>query len=246
MKKVNVVLIAIIILLVIAICTISIILYNVTKKDDENNILYYGQRGNITDASRIEFLSKNEDFLVGMIGVEYNENDTEFSENDMINFALYVAKFRYENLLKTQTNSGKIVYRIDTEIIDDIIEEFFGERNITYSTSNNDYYSSYSGTFFFGENFQKSMWVYPIDEEIKEESIEKDEEKEDAEESADYKEKYTIITADSIYLNETEDPTILKERKYDGKYNEEDVEYTIKLKFDEKGKLVSYQYLKIK
>jgi len=249
MKKLNVVLIILLLIAIIALSIVSVTLYNTTKSGTEE-IKYYGQRGNVKDSTRIEFLSKNEELLVGMIPEEYSEEEKNFSEEDMLNFALYVAKFRYEKLLPTQLKSGKSLYRIDIEIVDDIIKEFFGMTSITYSLVQNDYYSSLYNAFLFDEKFEKSMWFYPVSEEISEEEIKVDADdneskNEQIQESEEIeKEQYTIITADSIYINETKNIDEIKEIKYNGKYNEEDVEYTIRLKFDSNGYLVSYQYLK--
>ena len=57
------------------------------------------------------------------------------------------------------------------------------------------------------------------------------------------KEKNILITADSIYIDETKEEGEYKNIKYDGMYDKNIVEYTIKFRYDNNSKLLSYQYI---
>lgn len=228
MDKKNILLSIIVIILIVSLTIVSLKLYKITHNENSKNATYYGQRGNISNTEKIQFLSKNEDFLVGMIELDYSEEEKDFTKDQMTTFAVYVAKERYSDLLEKYVgNNKKTSYKIDIEIIDAIIKEFFNVDDVSYSDEDNKYYSQSRKCFLFNENFDKSMWYYPVNEE----SIE----------SEQTKEKYIVITADSIYIDDDKED---KSAKYNGEYLENMVEYTIKLKFDEKGYLKSYQYVK--
>ena len=94
-------------------------------------------------------------------------------------------------------------------------------------------YSRSRGYYIFDKEFEESMWFYPVNEEVVEVSQEENTETE----------KNILITADSIYIDETKEEGEYKNIKYDGMYDENIVEYTIKFKYDEDGKLISYQYI---
>ena len=237
MKKLDIFLIVLTIVLAISLIIVSICLYKeVQKNENVNNqkISYYGQRGNISNSEKIMFLSKNEDLLAGMIGLEYSIYEKQFDENDMINFANNVAFRRYSNILEKQSSSdGENKYIIDKKIIDDIIEEFFGVTDLVHEEIDHELYSRSRGYYIFDKEFEESMWFYPVNEEVVEVSQEENSETE----------KNILITADSIYIDETKEEGEYKNIKYDGMYDENIVEYTIKFKYDEDGKLISYQYI---
>lgn len=240
MKKVIVILSIVIAILSIILGIVSVNLYKITHTNNEKT--YYGQRGNISTSEKIQFLSKNDDLLVGMMNLKYSEEEVAYTTDDMTTFAVYVAKYRYgETLEKVSVSGGKTSYKIDTEIIDGIIKEFFGTQNIIHSEVDNDYYSRSRGYFLIDQEFEQSMWFYPVSEE-KTEVTEKIE-TEDSEENTEIKKNYIIITADSIYIDETKEESEYKNIKYDGMYDDTIVEYTIKFKYDENGKLISYQYI---
>lgn len=237
MKKLDIFLIVLTTVLAISLIIVSICLYKeVQKNENVNNqkIFYYGQRGNISNSEKIMFLSKNEDLLAGMIGLEYSIYEKQFDENDMINFANNVAFRRYSNILEKQSSSdGENKYIIDKKIIDDIIEEFFGVTDLVHEEIDHELYSRSRGYYIFDKEFEESMWFYPVNEEVVEVSQEENSETE----------KNILITADSIYIDETKEEGEYKNIKYDGMYDENIVEYTIKFKYDEDGKLISYQYI---
>lgn len=242
MKKVIVILSIVIGILLIILGVVSVNLYKMTHTNNENET-YYGQRGNISNSEKVQFLYKNNDLLVGMMNLKYSEEEVTYSADDMTTFAVYVAKYRYGNMLEKVTISGgKTSYKIDTEVIDGIIKEFFGNQNIIHSEVDNEYYSRSRGYFLINQEFEQSMWFYPINEE-KIEVTEKIENDSSETEIAETKQKYIIITADSIYIDETKEESEYKNIKYDGMYDETIVEYTIKFKYDGNGKLISYQYV---
>ena len=244
MKKLDIFLIVLTIVLAISLIIVSIFLFKeVQKNENVNNqkISYYGQRGNISNSEKIMFLSKNKDLLTGMMGLEYTLDEKEFTENDMITFANYVAYERYNNILEKQTSSdGRDIYLIDKEIIDNIIDEFFGVSKIIHEEVDHDLYSRSRGYYLFDKEYEKSMWFYPVSEEVVEVTI--DEENLENVENA-VKEKNILITADSIYIDETKEEGEYKNIKYDGMYDKNIVEYTIKFRYDDNSKLLSYQYI---
>lgn len=228
MNKKGILISILILVLTISLIIVSVKLYTSTHNHSSQSQTYYGQRGNISNTEKVQFLSKNADFLIGMMELDYSEKEMEFTKDQMITFAVYVAKNRYEDLLEKYVgNNKKDSYIIDTKIIDAIIKEFFNVDNISYTDEDNKYYSRSRKYFLFDENFEKSMWYYPVDEKTLEE-------------------KYTIITADSIYIDEEKEKKEYKNAKYNGEYSEDMVEYTMKFKFDKNGYLISYQYINSK
>ena len=179
-------------------------------------------------------MDKEVDLLAGMIGLEYSTYEKQFDENDMINFANNIAFRRYSNILEKQSSSdGENKYIIDKKIIDDIVEEFFGVTDLVHEEIDHELYSRSRGYYIFDKEFEESMWFYPVNEEVVEVPQEENTETE----------KNILITADSIYIDETKEEEEYKNIKYDGMYDENIVEYTIKFKYDEDGKLISYQYI---
>lgn len=247
MKKLDIFLIVLTSILIFSLIVVSIFLSKEVQKNKNlttTNNSFYGQRGNISNSEKIMFLTKNKDLLAGMMGLEYTLDEKEFTENDMITFANYVAYERYNNILEKQTSSdGRDIYLIDKEIIDNIIDEFFGVSKIIHEEIDHDLYSRSRGYYLFDKEYEKSMWFYPVSEEvvevtIDEENIENIENVENA-----VKEKNILITADSIYIDETKEEGEYKNIKYDGMYDKNIVEYTIKFRYDNNSKLLSYQYI---
>ena len=89
----------VVIILVIAILVVAgFVGFNFYKGKKKNNStgeitqeVSYGKRGNITESERIKFLSKNDEYLVGMMGLVVSNDAKNFSNDDMIRFALNVA-----------------------------------------------------------------------------------------------------------------------------------------------------------
>ena len=255
MKKLDIFLIVLTVVLAVSLIIVSVFLFNEVQKNknvNNQNITFYGQRGNISSSEKIMFLTKNEDLLAGMMGLEYSTSEKKFDQNDMITFANYVAYERYNNILEKQTSSnGENKYIIDKEIIDDIVEEFFGTYDLIHEEIDHELYSRSRGYYIFDKEYEKSMWFYPVNEETIEvtdsnnvENLEDSENSETTEnEENNVKEKNVLITADSIYIDETKEEGEYKNIKYDGMYDENIVEYTIKFRYDENGKLISYQYI---
>lgn len=248
MKKLDILLIILTTILTIALIVVSVFLYNATKssKNVQNEVTnYYGQRGNISNSEKVLFLSKNEELLTGMMELEYSTEEVEFTTEQMITFSVYVAVERYEAALdKETTTDGTERYIISTDVIDSIIEEFFGVTDIVHEVEDHELYSRSRGYYLFDKEFEKSMWFYPVSEEVVEVTQEANENQNDEENVVEEsKKKNILITADSIYIDETKEESEYKNIKYDGMYNEEIVEYTIKFRYDENGKLISYQYI---
>ena len=260
MKKLDVFLIVVTVILLVALIVVSIFLFNATRNNNATNgqastSTYYGQRGNIKNSEKILFLSKNEDLLTGMIGLEYSTDEMTFTTEQMITFAVYVASERYEAILQTEADvNGVERYIISTEVIDSILDEFFGVTDIIHEVEDHDLYSRSRGYYLLDKTFEKTMWFYPVNEEIVEVTNETNENinteenvVENVDENTDTSiEENTInilITADSIYIDETKEESEYKNIKYDGMYNEDIVEYTIRFRYDENGKLISYQYI---
>ncbi len=160
-----------------------------------------------------------------MMALEPKTEETEFSETDMVKFALYIAQERYNSLLdQKKNNSGEYEYYIDTEVIDSIIEEFFGKTDITYSADETEYnYSKSNKCFIFKQDLEKTLWYYPVTQETVDDII--------------------SITVDSVYINDDQEDYSLREAKYEGKYKEENIDSTIIFNFDKNGYLVSYKYV---
>lgn len=159
------------------------------------------------------------------MALEPKTEETEFSETDMVKFALYIAQERYNSLLdQKKNNSGEYEYYIDTEVIDSIIEEFFGKTDITYSADETEYnYSKSNKCFIFKQDLEKTLWYYPVTQETVDDII--------------------SITVDSVYINDDQEDYSLREAKYEGKYKEENIDSTIIFNFDKNGYLVSYKYV---
>ena len=74
------------------------------KQNSENGQVaagdeYYGNRGNISQVEKVKFLSKNDEYLVGMIGLPVSNEVTNFSNENMIQFALNIAVERYGRMV---------------------------------------------------------------------------------------------------------------------------------------------------
>ena len=219
----------------------------------------YGNRGNISQTEKVKFLSNNDEYLVGMIGLGKSTEEKNFTNEDMIRFALNIAVYRYSNILetkKTKTGSG---YVVSTKMLNEITNEFFGNSNVSFDPKTNPYYSTANKAFIFSETIEKSLYYYPVSQEVLEVPLETTAaattpsttpaaatEGEIATTETPVvevpKKKYTIITADAIFVPDavTED---FEKAKYEGFYEEKDVDNTIRFKFDSNGKLVSYQNL---
>lgn len=161
-----------------------------------------------------------------MMGVEPKNEETAFTEDDMVSFALYVAQARYSNLLeeKKDYTTGENVYYIQPEIIDSIIAEFFGRTDIEYSYESEKYNYSYGNKkFLFKQDFEKILWYYPVSQETTEDKI--------------------IITVDSVYINDDQEDYPLREAKYEGRYTSDKIDSTIKFIYNKEGYLTAYQYV---
>ena len=186
---------------------------------------YYGKRGKISEIETVSFLTKGEDLLVGMMALPPNTVETAFSEDNMINFALYVAQERYGNMLtEKKSKSGEYDYYIQPEVIDSIISEFFGRTDIVYSPDSEAYnFSQSANCFIFKQDLQKTLWYYPVSQETTEDRI--------------------IITVDGVYINDDQEESVLREAKYGGKYKKEKVDNTVKFIYNKDGYLIAYQYV---
>lgn len=185
---------------------------------------YYGNRGNISQAERIKFLSKNDEYLVGMIGLPVSKDITTFSNEDMIRFALNVAVERYSSILEEKTANGKKGYFIDTVIVNKITDEFFGIQEVEFDKRQNEYYSNSLRGFLFNEEIEKTLYYYPVSMESKQETGNNE------------------IIADAIFIADNVEKNAIEGAKYEGKYNQDNVDNTIKFIFNNEGKLISYQY----
>lgn len=183
---------------------------------------YYGNRGNISQTERIKFLSKNDEYLVGMMGLPISTDVTAFSNDDMIRFALNVAVQRYSGMLQEKTVSRKTGYFIETSVVNKIVDEFFGIQEVDNQQS--EYYSNSLKGFLFDEKIEKTLYYYPV-------SMEKNQENGNSE-----------IIADAIFIADNVEKDAIEGAKYEGKYNQDNVDNTIKFVFNNEGKLISYQY----
>ncbi|MBR3153358.1 MAG: hypothetical protein IKF52_07235 [Clostridia bacterium] len=229
-KKIIVIVVIILIIIALACSSFGIYKFIKNKKDKEENTVtinetidieeYYGKRDKITETERVSFLIKGEDLIAGMIGIAPNTTETPFSETDMIKFALYVAQARYSTMLEEKKDN----YYIEPEVISSIIEEFFGRTDIEFSSDAEEYnYSSYNECFIFKEDIQKTLWYYPVAQETTEDRI--------------------VVTVDSVYINEDQEDYSLREAKYEGRYEKDNVDSTIKFIYNANGYLVAYQYV---
>lgn len=196
----------------------------VIMKDKIDTVQYYGRRGNITDLQRIKFLSKNDEYLVGMIGLPVANEAKAFSNDEMIRFALNVAVERYSTMLdKKKDKDGSFKYVIERETVNAITKEFFGIDRVEFDEKANKDYSSKNSTFLFDESIEKTLYYYPVTQENKENGA-------------------CEIIVDAIFVSDVNFEE-LELAKYEGKYLQNKVDNTVKFVFDESGKLVSYQYL---
>ena len=227
----------------------------------ETSAKNYGNRGNISQTERIKFLSQDDEYVVGMIGLEKSSLEKNFSNEDMIRFALNVATYRYKSILDTKkTQKGTTGYVVPTAMINEITNEFFGNSNVYFDQKNDKYYSRTYKAFLFDESIEKSLYYYPVSME----KIEVDKELMNADQVAATpstsasttpeaspeatseivvqtpKDEYTFITVDAIFVPDANTDEFEK-AKYEGAYEEKDVDNTIKFKFNSFGKLVSSQ-----
>ena len=221
----------------------------------------YGNRGNISQTERIKFLSKNDEYLVGMIGIDKSEVEKDFTNDDMIKFALNIAVYRYSSSLTIRkNNNGKEAYVIQPTMVNEITNEFFGNSNVPFDQKTNPYYSRNIKAFLYDGSIEKSLYYYPVSFEKVEVPLDVPSTPSTAPENtvADNttsenpteatatpqveapKETYTYITADAIFMAD-EDMDSFEKAKYEGAYEEKDVDNTIKFKFNKYGKLLSYQ-----
>jgi hypothetical protein len=230
MKKIVIILTVVIIVAAGIICFMFLHKGN-GKKNQQGQLVNseeaYGNRGNISEVEKIKFLSKNDEYLVGMIGLPVSRELSDFTSNDMIRFALNIAQERYKdysNILVKRTNKdGTISYLVSEKMVFDIIEEYFGLKEVSYDQTTNEYYSKTNKAFVLDENVEKTLYYYPVNCN-----------------SLDGEKKE--IVADAIFISDDLDKTVIENAKYDGKYGKENVDNTIKFVFNNNGYLVSYQY----
>lgn len=224
----------VVIILVIAILVVAgFVGFNFYKGKKKNNStgeitqeVSYGKRGNITESERIKFLSQNDEYLVGMMGLAVSNDVKNFSNDDMIRFALNVAVERYSSMLDTKKNKdGSEDYVINEKTVNKITEDFFGLDSVSFDKTTNPYYSKSNKAFLFGENTEKTLYYYPVSQENKEDgSVE--------------------IIVDAIFVSDDQDAEKIDKAKYEGKYGQDNVDNTLKFIFNANGKLISYQYIK--
>lgn len=223
------IIVGIIAVIVIVVAIVVCVFFKGDEKDTtvKNNIdttQYYGKRGNITETQRIKFLSKNDEYLVGMMGLPVSYEVKSFSDDEMIRFSLNVVQERYSNILTTKKNrNGVSQYAIEKEVLGDVVKEYFGITGADIDERKSEYYSSANKAFLFKEDLEKTLYYYPVTQESKEDGT-------------------VEITADAILIS-SDDKNEIEQAKYEGKYSQDRVEYTIKFIFNENGILVSYQYL---
>lgn len=185
---------------------------------------YYGNRGNISQVEKIKFLSKNDEYLIGMIGLPVSNEVTNFSNDNMIQFALNIAVDKYGSMLTEKKNKdGSKAYVVPTDMVNEITNEYFGIAEVPFNDTTNTYYSKANKAFLYGENIEKTLYYYPVDMKEEGETVE--------------------ITADAIFIADGQDQSVIENARYDGKYGKDNVDNTIKFIFNKSGKLVSYQYL---
>lgn len=229
MKKVVIGIIIAILVVAGIICCMTLKNNKSNKKNNQsigevtNTQEYYGRRGNITESERIKFLSKNDEYLVGMIGLPVSNELRDFSTDDIIRFCLNIAVQRYSNMLTTRkTKNGTTSYIISEDVVNSISTEFFGNSYLEFDRRKNEYYSTPNKAFLFGESIEKTLYYYPVTQEKKDNGT-------------------TEIVADAIIVSD-DDVESFEKAKYEGKYDKENVDSTIKFVFNDSGKLVSYQY----
>lgn len=253
----------IVIVLVIAILVISGLIgfmylrgKNSNSKDNNNgnnSSVSYGNRGNISQVEKIKFLSKNDEYLVGMIGLPVSKEIKQFTDDDMIRFALNVAVTRYEDMLTTKSNKdGTNSYLISTTVVNSITSEYFGVNQVKFDADKNEYYSKSNKAFLLNELPKVTLYYYPVTmadadstkfvgQEVG--TLLETNTEGDASNSADKEKKYKEITADAIFVSDEKDLDTIEHAKYNGEYSESDVDSSIKFIFNGEGKLVAYQYI---
>ena len=168
MKKLVIVLI---IAILIVASVVGVSFYNGKKKEKNTNgnnqiaqtEQYYGNRGNISQAEKIKFLSKDDEYLIGMMGLPVSNNVTEFSNENMIKFALNIAVERYSNILTEKKDKNGVSYLVPKEVINAITDEYFDIKEVTFDVNNSEYYSKANKAFLYGINIEKTLYYYPVD-----------------------------------------------------------------------------------
>lgn len=228
MKKV---VIGLVVAIIIVISLVGYMFWHNGKKNNKNvsgeiakTEEYHGKRGNITETERIKFLSKNDEYLVGMMGLPVSNEEKTFTNDDMISFCLNIAVERYSTILdKKKTKDGTYSYLVDEKIMNDIAEEYFGISWLPYDQKTNEYYSTSNKAFMHQGNLEKTLYYYPVTQEKKDNgNIE--------------------IVADAIFISDNQEKSVMDAARYEGKYSAENVDNTIKFIFNSEGKLISYQY----
>ncbi|MBP3464428.1 MAG: hypothetical protein J6K45_08170 [Clostridia bacterium] len=229
MKKVVIVLI---VAILVVVSVVGFLFWRGSKKKDVATTTeqveekqYYGNRGNISQTEKIKFLAQNDEYLVGMMGLPVSNEVTTFSNDDMIRFALNIAVERYSSMLSEKTlHNGTTAYLVELDTVNQITEEFFGIPEVDFDKQTNEYYSRTYKGFLFDENIEKTLYYYPVFMEENSET------------------GNTEIIVDAIFIADDQEKTVIESAKYEGKYNEENVDNTIKFIFNSEGKLISYQY----
>ena len=157
-----------------------------------------------------------------MMGLPVSNNVTEFSNENMIKFALNIAVERYSNILTEKKDKNGVSYLVPKEVINAITDEYFDIKEVTFDVNNSEYYSKANKAFLYGINIEKTLYYYPVDMQT----------------NGDNKE----IIVDAIFVKDNQDDSEIESAKYEGKYQKEDVDNTVKFIFNKSGKLVSYQY----
>ena len=159
-----------------------------------------------------------------MIGLPVSNEVTNFSNENMIQFALNIAVERYGSMLTEKKNKdGSKAYLVSKEVVNEITNEYFGVNEVPFDETSNAYYSKANKAFLYGENIEKTLYYYPVDMKEEADTVE--------------------ITADAIFVSDDQEQSMIENAKYDGKYGQDNVDNTIKFIFNKSGKLVSYQYL---
>lgn len=198
----------------------------ISSNEENYKVENYGNRGNISQVEKIKFLSKNDEYLVGMMGLPLCTELTEFSDDDMIRFALNVAAERYSDFLTSRVNAdGSHSYLIQESIVNKITDEFFGIKEVTFDKTTNEYYSKSNKAFLLEDIPEKTLYYYPV-------NMEKNGENENVE-----------IIVDAIFISDSQDQETIESAKYEGKYREEAIDSTVVFVFSSDGKLVAYKYL---
>lgn len=228
MKKVVIVLI---VAILIVAGVVGFLFWRGSKKKDVTTTVqveeeqYYGNRGNISQTEKIKFLAQNDEYLVGMMGLAVSNEITTFSNDAMIRFALNIAVERYSSMLSEKTlYDGTKAYLVEVDTVNKITEEFFGIPEVDFDKQTNEYYSRTYKGFLFDENIEKTLYYYPVFMEQNSET------------------GNTEIIVDAIFITDDQEKAVIESAKYEGKYNEENVDNTIKFIFNSEGKLISYQY----